>query len=51
MPNGFKKYMAFIMNKKLVFIDNMQFINSSLEALVKQIVILNIYLKNVVVNK
>ena len=29
--------MAFTMNKKLVFIDNMQLINSSLEALVKNL--------------
>ena len=31
MPNGFEKYMAFILNKNLVFIDSMQFMNSSFE--------------------
>ena len=44
ISNGLKKYMAFILNKNLVFIDNMQFMNSSLEKLVKtcQMMILNI---------
>ena len=44
IPNGLKKYMAFILNKNLVFIDNMQFMNSSLEKLVKtcQMMIVNI---------
>ena len=32
-----KKYMAFILNKNLVFIDSMQFMNSSLEKLVKNL--------------
>ena len=31
IPNGLKKYMAFILNKNLYFIDSMQFMNSSLE--------------------
>ena len=31
IPNGLKKYMAFILNKNLDFIDSMQFMNSSLE--------------------
>ena len=31
IPNGFEKYMAFILNKNLVFIDSMQFMNSSFE--------------------
>ena len=35
IPNGLEKYMAFIINKNLVFIDSMQFIKSSLDALVK----------------
>ena len=34
MPNRLEKYMAFILNKNLVFIDSMQFMNSSLEKLV-----------------
>ena len=35
--NGLDKYMAFTINKKLLFIDSMQFINSSLVALVKNL--------------
>ena len=35
IPNGLEKYMAFILNKNLVFIDSMQFMYSSLEKLVK----------------
>ena len=31
IPNGLKKYMAFILNKNLDFIDSMQIMNSSLE--------------------
>ena len=34
IPNRLEKYMAFILNKNLFFIDSMQFINSSLEKLV-----------------
>ena len=30
IPNGPEKYMAFSLNKKLVFIDSMQFMNSKL---------------------
>ena len=37
IPNGLEKYMAFILNKILVFIDSMQFMNSSLEKLVKKL--------------
>ena len=37
IPNGLEKYMAFILNKNLVFIDSMQFMNSSLEKLVKNL--------------
>ena len=37
MPSGLEKYMAFIINKSLVFIDSMQFMNSSLDALVKNL--------------
>ena len=35
IPNGLEKYMAFTINSNLVFIDSMQFINSSLDSLVK----------------
>ena len=35
IPNGLEIYVAFIINKNLVFIDSMQFMNSSLDALVK----------------
>ena len=31
IPNGLEKYMAFFLNKNLVFIDSMQFMNSSLD--------------------
>ena len=31
IPNGLEKYMAFTINEKLVFIDSMQFMNSSLD--------------------
>ena len=37
IPNAIEKYMAFTINKNLVFIDSMQFINSSLNALVKNL--------------
>ena len=33
IPNGLEKYMAFPINKNLVFIDSMQFMNFSLEYL------------------
>ena len=36
-PNGLEKYMAFKINKNLVFIDSMQFVNSSLDSLVKNL--------------
>ena len=35
IPNGLEKYMAFSLNKNLVFIDNMQFMNSSLDKLIR----------------
>ena len=35
IPNRLQKYMAFLLNKNLVFIYSMQFINSSLEKLIK----------------
>ena len=37
MPNRLEKYMAFILNKILVFIHSMQFMNSSHEKLVKNL--------------
>ena len=37
IPNRLEKYMAFILNINLVFIDSMQFMNSSLEKLVKNL--------------
>ena len=44
IPNGLEKYMALFLNKNLVFIDSMQFTNSTLDKLVKnyQMKILNI---------
>ena len=35
IPNGLEKYMAYFLNKNLVFIDSMQFMNSNLDKLVK----------------
>ena len=37
IPNGLEEYMAFFFNKNLVFIDIMQFINSSLDKLVENL--------------
>ena len=37
IPNRLEAYMAFFKNKNLVFIGSMQFINSSLEKLVKNL--------------
>ena len=37
IPDGLEKYMAFFLNKNLVFIDSMQFMNSSLYKLVKNL--------------
>ena len=37
IPNGLEKYMAFTVNKSLIFIDSMQFMNSSLDSLVKNL--------------
>ena len=37
IPNRLEKYMTFLKNKHLVFIDSMQFMNSSLEKLVKNL--------------
>ena len=35
IKNGLEKYMVFILNGNLVYIDSMQFMNSSLDVLVK----------------
>ena len=35
IPNRIEKYMAFYLNKNFVFIDGIQFMNSSLEKIVK----------------
>ena len=37
IPNGLEEYIAFFFNKNLVFIDSMQFINSSLAKLVENL--------------
>ena len=37
IPDGLEKYMAFFLNKNLVFIDSMQFMNFSLENLIKNL--------------
>ena len=37
IPNGLEKYIAFFLGKNLVFIDSMQFMNSSLDKLVKNL--------------
>ena len=37
IPNGLEKCMAFTVNKNLVFIDSMQFMNSGLDSLVKNL--------------
>ena len=37
MPSVLEKYMAFTINRNLVFIDNMQFMNCSLDSLLKNL--------------
>ena len=37
IPNGLEKYMSFSINIKLSFIDNLQFLSSSLDSLVKNL--------------
>ena len=37
IPNGLENYMAFFLNKNLVFIDSMQLMNSSLDKVVKNL--------------
>ena len=51
IPYGLQKCMAFTVNKNLVFIDSMQFMNSSPDALVKNLLDndLSIYHKHLVV--
>ena len=38
IPNGLVKYMSFNINNKLIFIDSFQFLSSSLDSLVKNLV-------------
>ena len=38
IPNRLGKYMAFTINKNIIFIDSMQFMNSSLDSLVKNLI-------------
>ena len=38
IPNGLQKYMSFNINNKLIFIDSIQFLSSSLGSLVKKLV-------------
>ena len=35
IPNGLEKCMAFVLDKNIVFIDSIQFMNSNLDKLVK----------------
>ena len=35
--NGLEKYMAFTINRNIVFIDSMQFLKSSLDSLLKDL--------------
>ena len=37
ISNALEKYMAFTINKNLVFIDSMQFMNSSIDSLVNNL--------------
>ena len=37
IPNGLEKYMAFTINANLIFVDSMQFMNSSLDSWVKNL--------------
>ena len=37
IPNGSEKYMAFTINRNLIFIDSMQFMNSTLDSLFKNL--------------
>ena len=37
IPNGLEKYVAFTINTNLIFIDNIQFMNSSLDSLIKNL--------------
>ena len=39
IPNGLEKYMPFFLGRDLVFIDSMQFLNSSLDKLVKNSIV------------
>ena len=47
IPNGLEKYMAFFLNKNLVFIDSMQFINSSLKSYINLLKICQMKILNI----
>ena len=51
IPNGLEKYVAFKINKNLVFTDSIQFMNTSLNKLVKNLTDtdLDYHLKHLVV--
>ena len=51
IPNGLEKYLAFTIINNYVFIDSMQFVKSSLDALVRNLseTYLSIYHKSLVV--
>ena len=38
IPNGLEKYMAFTINRNIIFIDSMQFMKSSLDSLVNNLI-------------
>ena len=35
IPNGLEKYIAFTINRNIIFIDSMQFMKSSIDSLIK----------------
>ena len=51
IPNGLEKYTIFTINNKLSVIDSFQFLNSSLDSLVKNLskMILSIGVKNLII--
>ena len=38
IPNGLEKYMSFTINRNIIFIDSMQFMKSSLDSLVRNLI-------------
>ena len=49
IPNGLEKYMSFVMNWNFVFIDCMQFMNSGLDELVKNLSDNDLYLSQEII--